>query len=458
MPQTGSLELTFLGAAATVTGSRYLLRPPSGPPLLLDCGLFQGLKSLRLRNWEPFQIAPRDLPAIVLTHAHLDHSGYLPVLVRHGFRGPIYATPATCDLCALLLPDSGHLQEEDAEFANRHGTSRHRPAMPLYTQAEAERTLEQLVPVPFHEERRAGDATFRFAHAGHIPGAGSVTVTVAGKTILFSGDLGRLEDPLLPSPEPPPAADYLVVESTYGDRLHPASDPQDALGEAVRRTVSRGGVVVIPAFAVGRAQALLYHLHTLMARGEVPRVPVFIDSPMAADATRVLQNHPGEHKLTPREWAEVGRTATITRSVEESKAIDKRTGPMVIISASGMATGGRVLFHLERFAPDHRNTVLLVGHQAVGTRGDQLLHGERRLKIHGKLVEVRAEVVSLGGLSAHADADEILTWLKGFARPPARTFITHGEPRASDALRRRIQDELGWSAHAPEHLESVRLD
>jgi metallo-beta-lactamase family protein len=458
MTNPRGLELTFLGAAGTVTGSRYLIRPRGGPPLLIDCGLFQGLKSLRLRNWEPFQVAPRDLPGVVLTHAHLDHSGYLPVLVRHGFRGPIYATPATCDLCALLLPDSGHLQEEDAEFANRHGTSKHRPAMPLYTQAEAEHTLEQLVPVPFHEEREAAGATFRFAHAGHIPGAGSVRVTVGGTTILFSGDLGRLQDPLLPAPEPPPPADYLVVESTYGDRLHPAEEPQVALGEVVRRTVSRGGVVVIPAFAVGRAQALLYHLHTLMTRGDVPKVPVFIDSPMAADATRVLQNNPGEHSLTPGQWAEVGRSATITNSVEESKAIDRRSGPMVIISASGMITGGRVLFHVERFAPDHRNTILLAGHQAVGTRGDQLLHGERRLKIHGKHVEVRAEVVSLGGLSAHADAGEILTWLKGFGTPPRRTFITHGEPRAADALRRRIQDELGWSAHPPEHLETVALD
>jgi metallo-beta-lactamase family protein len=454
MPQP--LELSFLGAAGTVTGSRYLLSTERGP-VLVDSGLFQGLKSLRLRNWAPFAVAPSSLVGIVLTHAHLDHSGYLPVLVRHGFRGPVYATPATCDLCALLLPDSGHLLEEEAEFANRHGTSKHKPALPLYTQAEAERALGSLVPVDFHEEREIAGGAFRFRRAGHIPGAATLTFTFGSTVVAFSGDLGRPGDPLLPRTEPIGRADYLVVESTYGDRAHPPEDPQVALGEVVRRTVSRGGVVVVPAFAIGRAQALLYHLHALRARGEIPDVPVFIDSPMAADATRVLARHDGEHQLSDREWAEVGRSATITRSVEDSKAIDRRLGPMVIISASGMITGGRVLFHLERFAPDHRNTVLLVGHQAAGTRGDQLLQGERRLKIHGKHVNVRAEVVALDGLSAHADANEILAWLGTFEEAPRETYITHGEPRASDALRRRIQDELGWSANAPEHLERFTL-
>jgi metallo-beta-lactamase family protein len=450
------LALSFLGAAGTVTGSRYLLSTERGP-VLVDCGLFQGLKALRLRNWAPFPVAPKDLAAVVLTHAHLDHSGYLPVLVRHGFRGPVYATPASCDLCGLLLPDSGHLLEEEAEFANRHGTSKHRPALPLYTEAEAERALERLVPVQFDEEQEIPGGHFRYRRAGHIPGAATLTVTVGDTVVAFSGDLGRPGDPLLPPTEPIGRADYLVVESTYGDRLHPAEDPQVALGEVVRRTVSRGGVVVIPAFAVGRAQALLFHLHRLRERGHIPEVPVFIDSPMAVDATRVFHRHDGEHQLSDQEWAEVGRSATMTRSVEDSKAIDKRLGPMIIISASGMATGGRVLFHLERFAPDHRNTVLLAGHQAAGTRGDQLLQGERRIKIHGKQVNVRAEVVALNGLSAHADANEILSWLRTFERPPRETFITHGEPRASDALRRRIQDELGWSARAPEHLERVEL-
>jgi metallo-beta-lactamase family protein len=395
---------------------------------------------------------------VVLTHAHLDHSGYLPVLVRHGFRGPIYATPATCDLCALLLPDSGHLQEEEAEFANRHGTSKHRPALPLYTEAEAERTLDRLVPVQFHEEQEIGGARFRFRRAGHIPGAATVTLTLGDTVVVFSGDVGRPNDPLLPATERIGRADYLVVESTYGDRLHPPTDPQVVLADVVRRTVSRGGVVVIPSFAVGRAQSVLYHVHALRERGEIPEVPVFIDSPMAGDATRVLQRHDGELRLSRGEWAEVGASATITKSVEESKAIDRRVGPMIIISASGMATGGRVLFHLERFAPDHRNTVLLVGHQAAGTRGDALLQGERRIKIHGKYVNVRAEVVALDGLSAHADQGEILAWLGGFERPPRATFITHGEPRASDVLRRRIQDELGWSARAPEHAERVTLE
>jgi metallo-beta-lactamase family protein len=450
------MKLTFLGATGTVTGSRYLLEE-DGCRILVDCGLFQGLKSLRLRNWTPLPIAPSSIEAVVLTHAHLDHSGYIPVLVREGFRGPVLATPATCDLCGILLPDSGHLLEEEAGFANRHGTSKHKPALPLYTSDEAERSLDSFVAVRLGEERRVGPFTFHFVRAGHIPGAASVVVEAGGVRVGFSGDVGRPNDALLYAPEPLPRVDYLVVESTYGDREHPDGDPQAALGEVVRKAIERGGVVVIPAFAVGRAQTILYHLHALRVAGKIPSVPIYIDSPMAADATRIFQKHVSDHRLSQAECSAVCSSAIFTRSVKDSKEIAHRNGPMIVISASGMATGGRVLFHLERFAPDHRNAVLLVGHQAAGTRGDQLAQGQRRLKIHGKWVEVRAEVVTLNGLSAHADAREILQWLEGFEAAPKMTFVTHGEPRGADAMRFRIADELGWAARVPEAGEVVEL-
>ncbi len=451
------IELAFLGAADTVTGSRYLLTR-RGERLLVDCGLFQGLKRLRLRNRVPFPVPPSEIDGVVLTHAHLDHSGYLPALVRDGYRGRIRATPATCDLLRTLLPDSGHLQEEEANRANRHGYSRHHPALPLYTEADAEATLARLEPLPFGREGAVRAFAFELRRAGHILGAASATVRSEGLEVVFSGDLGRPHDPLMWPPEPVAEADYLVVESTYGDREHPARDPAAALGDVVRRTAARGGVVVIPSFAVGRAQAILYYLHDLKRRGDIPDVPVFLDSPMAADVSALYRTHADDHRLSPEAWAEALRGATIANTVEQSKAIDARVGPMVVLSASGMATGGRVLFHLERFAPDDRNTVLLVGHQAEGTRGDALLQGARRLKIHGRWVPVRAEVDEVQGLSAHADASEILDWLRGFTRPPRTTFVTHGEPRSADALRRRIEEELGWRVHVPEHGEHVALE
>ena len=450
------LDLTFLGAAGTVTGSRHLLTGV-GPPVLVDCGLFQGFKQLRLRNRGPFAMPPADLGGIVLTHAHLDHSGYLPVLVRDGYHGKVSATAATSDLCGILLPDSGHLQEEEAERANRYGYSRHHPALPLYTRADAERALGQLTPVPWDRDHRVADLTCRFRRAGHILGAATVTLSDGRTTVLFSGDLGRPHDALMYPPAPVTHADYLVLESTYGDRDHPAGDPWEPFAAAIRRTTARGGVVVIPAFAVGRAQSVLHHLHVLRERGDLPEVPIFLNSPMAADATALYQIHHGDHRLSAAECGAAFGAARITRTVEESKAIDARIGPMIIISASGMATGGRVLFHLERFGGDHRNTILLVGYQAGGTRGDALRRGARELKIHGRRVPIRAEVVALDGLSAHADRREILEWLRGFETAPRRTFITHGEPRASDALRQLIEEELKWTVEVPEHGQQVRL-
>jgi metallo-beta-lactamase family protein len=450
------LNLTFLGAAGTVTGSRYLLDSGS-TRVLVDCGLFQGLKQLRLRNRAPFPVRPSELHGVILTHAHLDHSGYLPVLIRDGYAGTVRATAATRDLCGILLPDSGRLQEQEAEMANRYGYSRHHPALPLYTEIDSRRALERLAEVDLHDEHAIHDIRFQMTRAGHILGAASVLVWNSRARIVFSGDLGRPNDPVIRPPEVPRPADYLVVEGTYGDRLHPEGDPQEALGEVIRRTSARGGALVIPAFAVGRAQSLLYHIQQLRSRGAIPDVPVFLDSPMAADVTRLLQKHVGEHGLSPEKCAAVGHAATITNSVEESKAIDRRLGPLIVIAGSGMATGGRVLFHLERFLPDRRNTVLLVGHQAAGTRGDSLLRGASELKIRGKYVPVRAEVVVLHGLSAHADYGEILDWLKGFERAPKTTFVTHAEPVAADSLRRHIEEKLGWKVHVPEHGERVEL-
>ena len=451
------MDLTFLGAAETVTGSKYLVRFDS-KTVLIDCGLFQGLKRLRLKNWTPLPVDPASIDAVILTHAHLDHSGYLPVLIRDGFRGPVYSTPATFDICKLLLPDSGHLLEEDAAHANRYGYSKHHPALPLYTRAEAEASLQRFHTLDFHATTPLGEsAHFTLRRAGHIPGSSIVTLEAEGRTLVVSGDVGRPTDAMLLAPETVTTADYLVVESTYGDREHVDTDPQIALADVVNRTVKRGGTVIIPAFAVGRTQLLLYYLHALLERGAIPRIPVYIDSPMAADATRLLLTHSKEHKLTKAQIDAIRQLPIITNTVDDSKAIDRRTGPMIVISASGMATGGRVLFHLERFAPEPRNTILFAGHQAVGTRGAAMVAGADSIKMHGREVPIRAEVALLAGLSAHADASELIDWLRNFRTPPHTTFITHGEPVAADALRRRIVDALGWSVSIPQHGEQVCL-
>ena len=451
-----SLTLTFLGAAGTVTGSRYLLQQGSRR-LLVDCGLFQGLKVLRERNWAPFPVDPASLEAVLLTHAHLDHTGYLPALVRDGFPGPVHCTDSTAALCGLLLPDSAHLEEEAAERANRRGYSKHHPALPLYTSQDARRALERLDVVPFGEDLEVGPARVRLHRAGHILGAAWVDVGLDGGRLLFSGDLGRARDPVFAAPEPPCEADVVVVESTYGDRRHPPGSPIEELARVVRETAGRGGVVVIPAFAVGRTQTILHYLAELLGAGLIPRIPTFIDSPMAADATRFLLAAPSDHRLTPAQCSAMRELVTITNSVEESKAIDRRHGPMIVISASGMATGGRVLFHLARFAPEPRNTLLFAGHQAVGTRGAAILGGAPSVKIHGSWVPIRARVESLPGLSGHADSDELLSWLSALPRPPRVIYVTHGEPAAADALRLRIQDELGWDARVAEHGVTVDL-
>lgn len=450
------MQLTFLGATGTVTGSKYLVAA-SNKNILIDCGLFQGYKQLRLRNWAPLPIEARKIDAVVLTHAHLDHSGYLPLLVRDGFHGPIYCTRATRDLCGILLPDSGRLQEEEAEYANRHTFSKHRPALPLYTRRDAEQALARFTPVDYEYEFQVDGARLTLRPAGHLLGAALVEVAADGSTLLFTGDLGRPNDPLLWPPSAPRPADYVVVESTYGNRRHDPRDPKILLAEVINRTAARGGVVIVPSFAVGRAQLLLYLIHQLKQAGAIPDLPVFLNSPMAASATQLYHQHRAEHRLTPEQCAAMGNVAHIVTTVEESKRLNDRREPMIVIAASGMATGGRVIHHLKTFAPDPRNTILFAGFQAGGTRGAAMLSGADAVKIHGAYVPLRAEVAYLDGLSAHADYVEILDWLSRFEAPPRQTFITHGEPAAADALRVHIEERLKWPCSVPEHMASVAL-
>jgi metallo-beta-lactamase family protein len=452
------MNIQFLGATGTVTGSKYLLRSESAT-VLVDCGLYQGYKQLRLRNWSPLPVRPSEIDAVVLTHAHLDHSGYIPLLVREGFRGKIYCSEATFDLCKILLRDSGHLQEEDAAYANRHGFSKHAPALPLYTEEDAVHSLGYFAPVKFGTRFDvAGDLTAELAIGGHILGAAIVTIRDGRRSVTFSGDLGRQDDPIMPAPSRIAHSDYLLVESTYGNRRRNGRDPVDVLEETITATIARGGVVVIPAFAVGRAQELMYYLHLLKERGAIPaQLPVYLDSPMAREATSIYTRHHDDHRLTAAQCRAIAESATIVSSVEESQEIDRKQVPKVIISASGMATGGRVLHHLKAFAADHRNTILFAGYQAGGTRGAAMIAGADSIKIHGAYVPVRAQVTQIETLSAHADSEEILAWLSGFEKPPRQTFVVHGEPDAADALRRRIQNELGWNCRVPEYLEQVEL-
>jgi metallo-beta-lactamase family protein len=454
--------LSFLGAAGTVTGSKYLLATPAGK-LMIDCGLFQGYKALRSRNWEPLPVKARDVDAVVLTHAHLDHSGYAPLLIRNGFRGTIHSTTATRELCRLLLTDSAHLQEEDAAYANRHGFSRHAPALPLYTMADALQALN-------HFEAHAFGRSFEplpgvrvtFSRAGHILGAASVLVEVSGagktKRILFSGDLGRPDDLLMQPPEPPPAADYVVVESTYGDREHPAVDVVTEMLAPIKKAIGRGGVVVAPVFAVGRAQSMQYALAQLKKRGDLPsHLPVFLDSPMAINSTALYKRFAADHRLDATQAAAMCSVAQCLRTAEQSKALAQRHGPMVILAASGMATGGRVLHHLKLYAPHARNLILLTGFQSPGTRGASLAAHEPTVRIHGEDIPVRAEVVQLESASAHADAAQIEQWLQRMPHAPKRCFITHGENGPADMMRQRIERRLHWNVAVPLYLDKHSL-
>lgn len=451
------LTLTCLGGAGGVTGSKHLLSF-GNTRLMVDCGLFQGFKNLRELNRKRLPVEPRDIDAVILTHAHLDHCGYLPRLILDGYRHRIYATAATRALARLILLDSAWLQEKDAEYANRKGFSKHSPAQPLYRVVDAERALQRFKKVPLHMEvPLPGGAQLYMRRAGHILGATTVQIDAGGQRIVFSGDLGRFNDPLMHDPEPVPEADTIVIESTYGDRQHPKDDPTDALGKIIERTVQRGGSVVIPAFAVGRTQALIYHLWQLRGQGRMRNVPVYLDSPMATSASELLHAYPEEHKLDPQQYDAACDAVTYVRDVAESIALSANREPKVIISASGMATGGRVLHHIAAFGPDPKNTLLFSGFQAAGTRGQKLLEGARDVKIHGRWVPVHAELAELPMLSAHADSDELMHWLAGFRKAPRQVLIVHGEPTASEALRERIIRELGWRASVPLQNEKIEL-
>jgi len=448
--------LRFLGATDTVTGSRYLVET-QGQRILVDCGLFQGYKQLRERNRTRFPVEPADIDAVVVTHAHLDHTGYLPALVRDGFRGRIHATRGTTDLSRLILTDSGRLLEEQASYAGRHHTSRHTTPRPLYTEDDALVALDRFTAHRFDEDLELGALRVRFLPAGHILGAAQIQVEVDGTLVHFTGDLGRVDDPLMKPPRPFGGADVLVSESTYGDRVHPGDDPATALGEVITKVCGRGGVVIMPAFAVGRAETLLLHLSRLLADGRIPDVPIFLNSPMAVDASEIYERYPEEHRLSPREFAAMYSVAKLVRSVDESKLLNLRGGPAVIISASGMLEGGRVLHHVAAYGDDPRNAIVLTGLQAGGTRGAALQRADRSLRICGRDIPIRAEVHSLEMLSAHADAEQLVAWMREAPRPPEAVYLTHGEPTAADALRFRVKRSLGWAVRVPEFGETVDL-
>jgi metallo-beta-lactamase family protein len=459
-----SATLTFLGAAGTVTGSKHFLQSGQAR-LLLDCGLFQGLKELRQRNWAPCPVPAASIGGVLLSHAHIDHSGALPRLGREGFRGPIYCTPGTFDLLKIMLPDAAHLQEEEAQFANRHQTSKHQPALPLFTTADADQVLTQVRPVGFNDSfSPAQGVSARFINAGHILGAGLVEVSINGRTLVFSGDLGRYGVPIMRDPDPVPAADVLLVESTYGNRLHPTDDHRDRLTAAVQRTVQKKGWLLIPAFAVGRSQEILYDLRELEDAARIPSLPVYLDSPMAIEATAIYARHPEEHDQDLKRVEASGerpfapKRLRICKSVEDSKRLNETDGPGIIIAGSGMATGGRILHHFVRRLPDERTTVLFVGYQAAGTRGRLLREGAREMKMLGQSVPVRAAIMVSDSYSAHADQGEILRWLGGFTRPPQTTYIVHGEPDAAAALQALIASQLKWRAVVAQDGQRVDID
>jgi metallo-beta-lactamase family protein len=458
-------SLTFLGAARSVTGSKYLLEV-NNSRVLVDCGLFQGLKDLRLRNWAPLPVPPDSIQAVVLTHAHIDHSGYLPRLFAEGFRGRVFCTPGTSDLCKIVLPDAGRLAEEDAREANRHGYTKHNPALPLFTEGDAYRALANLQPVGFDRPVPVtGDITVRFVNSGHLLGSAFAVLTLAvdgGRQVVFSGDVGRYDRPIVPDPLPVEEADTLVVESTYGDRRHEPDEDGARLAAIVSETIGRGGKVVIPAFAIGRVEEVIYWLRRLEEAGRIPSVPVFLDSPMALEALRYYQQRANE--LDPEMQTAHGqisafmtrRFQTITTPQQSSDLVGSRI-PSIVVSSSGMATGGRVLNHLRATLPNARNTVLFSGFQAEGTRGRKLLDGAREIKIHGEMIAVNAHVEQLHSMSAHADAGELLRWLGGFRRAPKMTYVVHGEPAAAEAFAATVSSTLGWRAHVADYLEAVEL-
>lgn len=453
------MKLRFLGGTGTVTGSRYLLSDDDHR-MLLDCGMYQGVKTLRRRNWAKFPVDPSTIEAVVLTHAHIDHSGYLPALVKNGFRGKIYCTKATHELCKVLLPDAGFLQEEDAKYAFRKKFSRHEKPEPLFTEKDAWEALKHFESLHYHETfEPVKGFEVKFTPAGHILGSACVHVTHKGsaRTVVFSGDLGRQDDIIMRPPEPIAHADVLVCESTYGDRLHGESDPEKELEQIITKTAGRGGIVLVPAFAVGRAQMMLYVVHKLMGQGRIPRLPVYLNSPMAIKATEIFCRHHKEHRLDGAQCELIDGKTEFVRTVEESIELDAARYPCIIISASGMASGGRVLHHLKTLLPNPRNSVVFAGFQAPGTRGDALVNGAETVKIHGEYWPVKADIHNLTSMSAHGDYQEILQWLEQGALNPEKVYVTHGEMVASDTMRKRISEAFGWDAEVPDLFEEVEI-
>lgn len=452
------MRITFLGATKTVTGSKSLISI-GDKRILVDCGLFQGLKEFRYRNWERFPVDPKTIDALILTHAHIDHSGYIPLLIKNGYKGKIYCSKATMELCSILLPDSGYLLEEEAKFANKHGYSRHKPALPLYTRLDAEESLKKFEAIEFRKPKKIADeTTFMLIPSGHILGASFVQVKHFETTLVFSGDLGRPDDPIMYAPSVIQGADYLVLESTYGDRVHGDVDSLDKLASVINRTVERGGTILMPSFAVGRAQHILYLIYQLLVTKRIPAIPVYMDSPMATNATGIFRDNSDLHRLSPELSNDICSIATYVNTKEESKALDQPGTPKIIISASGMLEGGRVLHHLRYFAADWRNTILFTGYQAIGTRGADILNGKKELKMFGEVIPLNAEVDELSNMSAHADADEILQWLSHFNHPPRKIFLNHGELHAAEALKKRITERFGWVCVIPDYLQSEVLD
>lgn len=452
------LKIKFIGGAGTVTGSKYLLTI-NDKKILVDCGMFQGVKNLRDQNWQPFPVDAANIDAVLLTHGHVDHSGYIPAIKRAGYRGPIYCSSGTMDLCGVLLPDAGFLQEEDARYANRKKFSKHSPALPLYTEEDARSSLELFEPVSMNKEIEILDGVkVEFKPVGHILGAASIRVSALGKTITFSGDVGRSDDLVMNPPQVLTETDYLVVESTYGDRLHEEIDAFAFFEEIINKTSKRGGIVLMPSFAVGRTQINLHILQELKKQKRIPDLPIFLNSPMAITATEIYCRHNKEHKLSASQCAEIDQGTHFVRTPEESIELNGSAFPSVIISASGMASGGRVLHHLKNLLPHHQHSIVFIGFQAPGTRGDTLVSGASEVKIHGQYYPVKAEVYHSGSLSAHGDYQEILDWLRASKISPKQVFVTHGERSASDSMRMKIKEQLGLTACVPEPGQEFELN
>ena len=449
--------ITFLGAARTVTGSKYLIRYKD-KKILIDCGLFQGIKDDKIKNKKELPVSPKKIDAIILTHAHLDHSGYIPLMVKEGFKGPIYSTKATFELCKIILPDSGYLQEEDAKYMKKKKVSKEENPEPLYTEEDAIKSLKRFKTVRFGDKIRIdNNISFEINHAGHILGAGTISLYLDNKKIVFSGDLGRTDDDILYDPAKIKQADYILCESTYGDRTHKDTDQKEDLAEIINRTINRGGNLIVPAFAVGRTQLLLYYIHQLKKQKKIPSVPIFIDSPMSVKVTNLLDDFADEHKLSEDECLDMFEDAKFTPTVEQSKRIFECKIPSIIISASGMMTGGRILHHVAHYGADSKNTILLVGFQANGTRGRALQDGKKELRIHGQVVKINAEVTKLENMSAHADSNELMDWLNGFQNKPEKLFVIHGEEKSSITLSERVKKELDWETYVPDYLETQQL-